>query len=57
MVYTIKPRSDVCCFKLNFNISNVRYYQLPEKLGAALTVPGDSVADNGANYAEITMGM
>ena len=25
MVYTIKPRSDVCCFKLNFNISNVSY--------------------------------
>ena len=23
MVYTIKPRSDVHCFKLNFNISNV----------------------------------
>ena len=25
MVYTIKPRSDVYCFKLNFNISNVGY--------------------------------
>ena len=26
MVYFIKPRSDVCCFKLNFNVSNVGYY-------------------------------
>ena len=26
MVYTIKPHSDVYCFKLNFNISNVGYY-------------------------------
>ena len=26
MVYTIKPRSDVYCFKLIFNISNVGYY-------------------------------
>ena len=26
MVYTIKPRSDVDCFKLNFNISNVGYW-------------------------------
>ena len=25
MVYTIKPRSDAYCFKLNFNILNVGY--------------------------------
>ena len=30
MVYTIKPRSDVYCFKLNFNISNVCYWQKME---------------------------
>ena len=26
MVYTIKPRSDVYCFKLIFNISHVGFY-------------------------------
>ena len=25
MVYNIKPRSDVCCFKLNFNVSSMGY--------------------------------
>ena len=27
MAYTIKPRNDVYCFKLNFNILNVGYWQ------------------------------
>ena len=26
MIYTIKPRSDVYCYKLNFNILNVSYW-------------------------------
>ena len=27
MAYTKEPRSDVYCFKLNFNISNVGYFE------------------------------
>ena len=36
MVYIIKPRRDVYCFKLNFNISNVGYCDLFARRFSAL---------------------